>query len=97
MICPACDAYRRNPLTGSFNPDCPECKTRLIALGPAFFEAMKADRLTPGYKALLVTELGPDWQERHQAVKAAYESHQARMKREAAWIAGTSGDKNASK
>ncbi len=70
MTCPACTAYAKNPNSGSYRNSCPECRTRSIALGPAFHEAQQTGVISKRYKSALERAFHGNWRDGHEAVKA---------------------------
>lgn len=69
MTCQACQSAEKNPATGLFQSDCPECKVRAVAQGPEFHNAQRIGRLTAEYKRVLTLAIGGDVQEAHAKVK----------------------------
>ena len=70
MSCPACDLAKQGQLTGLFHAECDGCKVRAIAAGRELFEAQKAGRITPEYRALLANTFGEESiLEAHERVK----------------------------
>jgi hypothetical protein len=68
--CPACTEAEGNPLTGSYQQACPECRARAIAGGPTYFAAARAGAYTPEYETLMTEAFGEDWRKSHAKVKA---------------------------
>lgn len=52
-----------------FNANCAGCKVRAIASGPAFFDAIKSNTITPRYRDELQASFGASWKAGHEAVK----------------------------
>ena len=68
--CIACAGAQTDPRHPFFHGDCRGCRVRSLAGGLEHFEAQRAGRITPGYRAALVRLLGEDWQAGHAEVKA---------------------------
>lgn len=73
MNCQTCAEAERNPMTGLYQANCPECKVRAVAQGPEFHRCMQIGRLTAEYKRVLTLAIGGDVQEAHAKVKAWHE------------------------
>lgn len=71
--CKACTAAQDNPATPMFQSGCLECSTRALACSPQFFEADKAHRMTPAYRAALESVFKADPRAGHKRVKAWFE------------------------
>lgn len=69
MTCPDCLIASENALTGRFSVGCEDCKARMLAGEPAFFETAAAEAITPGYRARLQQVFGSGWKDGHAAVK----------------------------
>lgn len=63
VMCEACDLTEKNPNSGRYNADCPECNARAIACGIAVFEASQEGKVTPRLKDLLIRVYGDNWQD----------------------------------
>lgn len=70
MICEACETARRNPLSGLYRSDCPECSARSLADSPFYHEAAQANAITPAYRDALRAFYGAAWRDWHQRVRA---------------------------
>lgn len=70
MTCEACQAAEKNPSTGRYHADCPECKARAVAHGREAFDASAAGKMTSEYKQALQRLFGDDWEAGHLRVKA---------------------------
>lgn len=69
MTCEACQRAQINPRTGMYQADCMECTARALANSPQFFDAMKAEAMTPAYRDALQAAFGQDWKAGHERVK----------------------------
>ncbi len=70
MSCDACATARSNPNTGRYNANCEGCKARAIARGTDLWEASRAGRITPAYRAALERVFCDRWKEGHELVKS---------------------------
>lgn len=52
VACEECAIARKRPW-GVYMTTCSDCRARMLANGPAFFESRKAAKLTPAYRAAL--------------------------------------------
>lgn len=71
--CTHCTKASTDPIWPGYQASCRGCKVRALANGMQFFEAIRAERILPPYKAALITTLGEDWKTSHKEVKAEYE------------------------
>lgn len=74
MTCKACESQP----SGSVNRQCMDCRVRLIAEGPWFFQSLCAGYLLGNYLAELRSVFGAkcDIEEAHRRVKAVAKKHQ---------------------
>lgn len=70
MTCPNCTQAQSEKNWPIYQADCNGCKVRAIASGPAFFDAIKSNTITPRYRHELQANFGQDWQLAHDDVKA---------------------------
>lgn len=71
--CPACTAASTNAFCGLQNYSCRFCRVRALACGIEFFAASDAGRLTPEYRAALITQLAAaDIAAAHEEVKTEH-------------------------
>lgn len=68
--CPACAKAELCPTTGLMQAGCMGCEARGLARSPSFYEAAKAEAMTPQYRGALWALFGEKWQEGHELVKA---------------------------
>lgn len=69
MTCEACEHAKDNPQTGMYQANCRECTARALANSPQYFDAMKAEAITPAYRSALQSAFGQDWKAGHERVK----------------------------
>lgn len=67
--CKACSAARADALAGAYRAGCDQCLARFLARSKVYFDAARADAMTPAYKSALRAAFGERWQEGHQWVK----------------------------
>ena len=70
MSCPYCESAKTIKHYALFQADCHGCKVRAVASGPALFDAIKSNTLTPRYRSELQANFGQDWKAAHEEVKA---------------------------
>ena len=58
--CQACVAAEKNPLSGLYQGDCPECQARALSQSPAFWASMAARKFRADYADALRQIAGPD-------------------------------------
>lgn len=80
MSCMDCAAAQNTPNWPGYQAGCRGCSIRALAMGPAFFDATRAQQITPSYRAALQVLLGEDWMAGHREVKAEYERLQSLKK-----------------
>lgn len=84
MTCEACHQAKTNPRTGMYQANCHECTARALANSPQYFDAMKAEAITPAYRSALQAAFGADWKQGHENVKQWAQkikaSHQCKAK-----------------
>ena len=79
--CTHCTTAQTDPHWPGYQAGCRGCSIRALANGPAFFEAARAEQVTPAYRAALQALLGDeDWKAGHREVKAEHERLKALMK-----------------
>lgn len=54
-----------------YQADCHGCKVRAVASGPALFDAIKSNTITPRYRSELQANF-KDWKAAHEEVKAEH-------------------------
>lgn len=69
MTCEACQRAEAHPRTGMYQANCQECTARALANSPQYFDAMKAEAITPAYRDALQSAFGQDWKAGHERVK----------------------------
>jgi len=76
MSCKPCATAEQAPLHPVYIANCEGCNVRMLANGPAHFEAKEANTMTPAYRAELERNFGDAWLEKHRDVKAMHYRHQ---------------------
>ena len=71
MSCPYCESAKTIKHYALFQADCHGCKVRAVASGPALFDAIKSNTLTPRYRDELQANF-KDWKAAHEEVKAEH-------------------------
>ena len=59
-----------------YQADCHGCKVRAVASGPALFDAIKSNTITPRYRDELQANF-KDWKAAHEEVKAEHKRLEA--------------------
>lgn len=77
MTCTNCEQARTIKHWAVFQADCDGCKVRAVASGPALFDAIKSNTLTPRYRSELQANFGKDWKAAHEEVKAEHKRLEA--------------------
>lgn len=73
MTCQDCTQAQTDKHWPIYQADCRGCKVRSLAYGPAYFTAMQANAMTPGYRSALQSLFGEDWKKAHEEVKTEFE------------------------
>lgn len=73
MTCPDCQKAQTIKHWGGYHANCHGCKVRSLACGPAYFTAMQANAMTPGYRSALQVMFGENWKQAHEEVKAEHQ------------------------
>ena len=76
MSCPYCESATTIKHYALFQADCHGCKVRAVASGPALFDAIKSNTLTPRYRSELQANF-KDWKAAHEEVKAEHKRLEA--------------------
>ena len=71
MSCQNCTKAATIKHWAIFQADCHGCKVRAVASGPALFDAIKSNTLTPRYRDELQANF-KDWKAAHEEVKAEH-------------------------
>jgi hypothetical protein len=69
MTCKACDDFARSPISGVYFAHCVDCQARMLAQGPWFYEAVRANAITPRYRTALQSVFGEAWKAGHELVR----------------------------
>lgn len=70
MNCDNCKQAQTVKHWAMFQADCDGCKVRAVASGPRFFDAIRANCVTPAYRDVLQANFGSDgWRAAHERVK----------------------------
>lgn len=76
MTCPNCTKAREVKHWAIYQADCHGCKVRAVASGPALFDAIKSNTITPRYRDELQANF-KDWKAAHEEVKAEHKRLEA--------------------
>lgn len=77
MSCPNCTAAQTIKHWAIYHSACHGCKVRAVASGPALFDAIKSNTLTPRYRSELQANFGQNWKAAHDEVKAEHKRLEA--------------------
>jgi hypothetical protein len=67
--CECCALAELKPRSGLIFAGCRGCEARSLAKSPSFWEAAKAEAMTPAYRDALQQIAGEEWRELHAQVK----------------------------
>lgn len=78
MTCPNCTKAREEKHWAIYQADCHGCKVRAVASGPALFDSIKSNTITPHYRDVLQANFGSTgWKAAHEEVKAEHKRLEA--------------------